>query len=164
MPGTISPRYRAVLLSLLGTFFSFGTPVVAQQNLSSFGTLSERAPVSERLLRPGFRELPDAERPPTAGRDRGRGALYGSAIGAVVGGVGFAAVTFIANRGGEGEGYWPLALLVGSVAGGAVGLVGGAIIGVPERDETRPRQARLHLIPDLSGGGTLSVSVSLPSR
>lgn len=135
MPVTLSRRHRAVLLSLLGMFFSFGAPVAAQQNSSPFGTLSDCVPVSEKLLRPGLRELPDAERPPTAERDRWRGALYGSAIGAVVGGVGFAAVTFIANQGGEGEDYWPLALLVGSVPGGAVGLVAGAIIGAPEPGE-----------------------------
>jgi hypothetical protein len=64
-----------------------------------------------------------------ARKDRLQGALTGASIGALIGGVGFAAVTYFAND-GPGEDYWPLGLMVGAVGGGAVGGVLGAIIGV----------------------------------
>lgn len=64
-----------------------------------------------------------------ARRDRLQGAVVGASIAALVGGVGFAAVTYLAND-GPGEDYWPLGLMVGAVGGGAVGGVLGAIIGV----------------------------------
>ena len=94
-------------------------------------------------------------------RDHLAGALRGAALGAVVGGLGFAAVTYLGNRGdSEGEGYALLALPVGGVVGGAVGLVAGAIVGAPEREEDRGAQLRVS--PGAARGVTATVSVPLP--
>ena len=62
-------------------------------------------------------------------KDRLQGAVVGASLGALVGGVGFAAVTYLAND-RPGKDYWPLGLVVGAIGGGAVGGVLGAIIGV----------------------------------
>ena len=55
-----------------------------------------------------------------------------------MGGLGFAAVTSVGNRNGNGDGdYTLLAIPVGAVVGGAVGLVVGAIVGAPEKTSGR---------------------------
>ncbi len=72
-----------------------------------------------------------------ARRDHAAGAIKGFALGALVGGVGFALVTSAANDGGDAGGYAVLALPVGAVVGGALGLVVGAIVGLPEKDGAR---------------------------
>jgi peptidoglycan/LPS O-acetylase OafA/YrhL len=96
-------------------------------------------------------------------RDHLAGALQGAALGAVVGGLGFAALTYLGNRGdAEGEGYALLAIPVGAVVGGAVGLVAGAIVGAPERDEGRRAQV---LVPrDTARGVTAAISLPLRPR
>ncbi|HEU0302925.1 MAG TPA: hypothetical protein VFR37_25960, partial [Longimicrobium sp.] len=91
------------------------------------------APMDPRLV------PPPAERIAAAAelrRDHLAGALYGAGLGAVVGALGFATLTFLAEGGKPGgDGYVVLALPVGAVVGGTVGLVAGAIVGVPVRDE-----------------------------
>lgn len=73
-----------------------------------------------------------------ARRDHRAGAIKGLALGALIGGVGFAMVTAAANDDSNGgQGYTVLAVPVGAVVGGAVGLVAGAIIGVPEKSGRR---------------------------
>jgi hypothetical protein len=94
-----------------------------------------------------------------APRDRRRGALWGLAAGALAGGAGFAAVTWVANRGEAGEDYWPLALVVGSAVGGAVGLVTGALIGAPERQSEASVRTSLLVLP--GAGRTTQVGVSV---
>jgi peptidoglycan/LPS O-acetylase OafA/YrhL len=73
-----------------------------------------------------------------ARRDHVAGAIKGLALGALIGGVGFAIVTAAANDDSNGrQGYTVLAVPVGAVVGGAVGLVAGAIIGAPEKSGRR---------------------------
>ncbi|HST62497.1 MAG TPA: hypothetical protein VLK84_27580 [Longimicrobium sp.] len=72
-----------------------------------------------------------------ARRDHRAGAIKGLALGALIGGVGFAMVTAAGNDGGDSGGYTILAVPVGAAVGGAVGLVVGAIVGVPEKDGGR---------------------------
>lgn len=98
--------------------------------------------------------------PAEDGRDRGRGALKGLAVGALVGGVGFAAVNYAFSESAVRTEYTLLSFLLGAAGGGAAGAVVGAIVGAPEREETRRQQVRLHLSPDLSAGGMAAVSVS----
>ncbi|HEX6371260.1 MAG TPA: hypothetical protein VF006_20245 [Longimicrobium sp.] len=93
-------------------------------------------------------------------RDHLAGAVQGAALGAVVGGLGFAAVTYLGNAGDTG--YAVLALMVGGVAGGAVGLVAGAIIGAPDRDE-EPR-AQVLVSPGAARGVTAAVSLPFDPR
>lgn len=94
-----------------------------------------------------------------ARRDHVAGAMKGLVVGAVVGGLGFAAVTYLGNSGNsEGQGYAVLAIPVGAVVGGAVGFVAGAIIGLPERDR---RRAQVVVMPDAARGLTAAVSVPL---
>jgi hypothetical protein len=95
-----------------------------------------------------------------APRDRRRGALWGLAAGALAGGAGFAAVTWAANRGEAGEDYWPLALVVGSAAGGAVGLVTGALIGAPERRSEASVRTSLLVLPGADRTTQVGVSVA----
>lgn len=95
-----------------------------------------------------------------APRDRRRGALWGLAAGALAGGTGFAAVTWVANRGDAGEDYWPLALAVGSVVGGAVGLVTGALIGAPERQREAPLRTNLLVLPGADHATQVGVSIA----
>ncbi|HEY7767251.1 hypothetical protein [Longimicrobium sp.] len=95
-----------------------------------------------------------------APRDRKRGALWGLAAGALAGGGGFAAVTWVANRGEAGEDYWPLALVVGSAAGGAVGLVTGALIGAPERQSEASVRTSLLVLPGADRTTQVGVSVA----
>jgi len=99
-----------------------------------------------------------------SGRDRGRGALYGGAIGALVGGVGFAAANYAFTKSSPRSEYTLPSLVLGGLVGGAAGALVGAVVGAPERDGDRPRQVRLHLVPPPIRGGTASLSVSLPSR
>lgn len=95
-------------------------------------------------------------------RDHLAGAVQGAALGAVVGALGFAAVTYLGNGAdSDGEGYAVLALPVGAIAGGAVGFVVGGIIGVPDRDEDR---AQVRLSPGGDGGVTAAVAVPLPRQ
>jgi hypothetical protein len=93
-------------------------------------------------------------------RDHGKGALIGFAAGALVGGVGFATVNYAFTESGPREEYALLSLMLGGAVGGVAGAVAGGIIGMPERREPRREQVRLHLSPDLSGGGMAAVSVS----
>jgi hypothetical protein len=93
-------------------------------------------------------------------RDRRRGALWGLAAGALAGGAGFAAVTWVGNRGEAGEDYWPLALVVGSAAGGAVGLVTGALIGAPERQSEASVRTSLLVLPGADRTTQVGVSVA----
>jgi hypothetical protein len=97
-------------------------------------------------------------------RNRGKGALYGLGIGALVGGVGLAALQYALNESIPRDGYTVATFILGATVGGAAGAVLGAIIGVPERDESRSEQARLLLSPRLSRGGRVALSVSFPSR
>ena len=64
-----------------------------------------------------------------ARKHRVQGAVVGASLGALIGGFGFAAVTYLAND-RPGKDYWPLGLVVGAVGGAAVGGVLGAIVGV----------------------------------
>lgn len=105
--------------------------------------------------------LPQSTR---AGRDRGKGALYGAAIGALVGGVGFAATSYAFTTSIPRDACIRICFVLGAAAGGAAGAILGAIIGAPERGEDQTRQAQLHIYPNLSRGGTINVSLSLPSR
>jgi hypothetical protein len=103
-------------------------PVVAAQ------TSLAAAPMDPRLVPPPTEH--SAAPSIALRRDHLAGAVQGAALGALVGAVGFAAMTYLGNHGdSEGEGYAVLALPVGAVVGGAVGLVAGAIIGAPDRDE-----------------------------
>jgi hypothetical protein len=130
-------------------------PVLAAQ------TSLAAAPMDPRLI-PTPASLADA---PSAAprRDRVVGAVQGAALGALVGGLGFAAVTYVGNGfDHDAEGYAVLALPVGGVVGGALGLVAGAIIGAPERDE-EPR-AQVLVSPGAARGLTAAVSVPLGPR
>jgi hypothetical protein len=93
-------------------------------------------------------------------RDHGKGALTGFAIGALVGGVGFAGMNYAFTTSGPRDEYTVLSLFLGGAVGGAAGAIVGGIIGMPEREEPRREQVRLHLSPDLSRGGMAAVSVS----
>lgn len=105
-----------------------------------------------------------ASQPARVRWDREKGALYGFAIGGLVGGVGFAATNYAFTTSTPRDEYTLPSFVMGAAVGGATGAIVGAIIGVPERDETRPKQARLYFAPHLADGGALTVSVSLPSR
>lgn len=98
--------------------------------------------------------------PAEGGRDHGKGALTGFAVGALVGGTGFAAMNYAFTTSGPRDEYTMLSFLLGGAVGGVAGAIVGGIIGMPEREETRPQQVRLHLSPDLSRGGMAAVSVS----
>lgn len=102
--------------------------------------------------------------PGEGGRDRGRGALYGFAIGALVGGVGFAAANYAFTDSTPRDEYTLLSFLLGAAVGGATGAVAGAIIGAPGREEVWPQQVRLHVSPELSGRGTVAASLSFGFR
>lgn len=140
-------RTALLLLALLPC----SAPALAAQ------TSLAAAPMDPRLIPP---PAAHAGAPPAvAGRDHLAGALRGAALGAVVGALGFAAVTYVGNGAdSDGEGYAVLALPVGAVVGGAVGLVVGGIVGAPDRDEDRPAQLQV------SPGVTASVSLPLGPR
>lgn len=98
------------------------------------------------------------------GRDREKGALYGLAIGALVGGVGFAAVNHAFTQSSPRDEYTLLSFLLGGAVGGAVGAAVGAIIGVPEWNTIKAQQPALRLIPAPFDGGALMVSGSFGFR
>jgi hypothetical protein len=99
-------------------------------------------------------------KPAEVRRDHGKGALIGFAAGALVGGVGFAAANYAFTESGPRDEYAVLSLMLGGAVGGVAGAVVGGIIGMPEREEPRRQQVRLHLSPDLSRGGVAALSVS----
>ena len=137
-------RTAFLLLALL----CCGAPALAAQ------TCLAPAPMDSRLI-PSAVERSAA--PSVAlRRDHVAGALRGAALGAVVGGLGFAALTYLGN--GSAGGYVVLALPVGAVVGGAVGLVAGAIVGAPDRDEDPYAQVRV------SPGAARGVSIPLGPR
>lgn len=103
-------------------------------------------------------------RPAEGERDRGRGALYGLAIGALVGGVGFAATNYVFTESTPRNEYTPLSFVLGAAVGGAAGAIVGAIIGAPKQDNAPAQRAQLLFTPDLRGGGAVAVSVSFRSR
>ncbi len=111
------------------------------------------APMDPRLIPApaASRAAPSAE----LRRDHLAGAVKGAALGAVVGALGFATLTYLAN----GDGYAVLALPVGAVVGGTVGLVVGAIVGVPERDAGPREQVRVS--PSAGRGVTAAVRIPL---
>lgn len=81
----------------------------------------------------------DLSRQASYERDRELGGLYGLGVGALAGGLGFAAVIAVANsNSSSGAGYWVLALFVGGIGGGAVGTVTGAIMGAPRASAGSP--------------------------
>jgi hypothetical protein len=138
---------------LLLTLLLSGAPAVAAQ--TSFAAV----PMDSRLI-----PAPAAAAAPSAAlrRDHLAGAVQGAALGAVVGGLGFAAVTYLGNEGDAG--YAVLALPVGAVVGGAVGLVAGAIIGAPDRQRDEEPQAQLLVSRGAARGITAAVSVPLRPR
>lgn len=99
-------------------------------------------------------------KPAEARRDHGKGALAGFAVGALVGGVGFATVNYAFTESTPRDEYTVLSFLLGAAGGSVAGAVVGAIIGWPEREETRRQEVRLHLTPDLSSAGMVAASVS----
>jgi H+/Cl- antiporter ClcA len=147
-------RTAFLLLALL----LCGAPALAAQ------TSLAAAPMDPRLVPPSAEHAAG----PSAAlrRDHLVGAVQGAALGAVVGAVGFAAVTYLGNAANDtgGEGYAVLALPVGAVVGGAVGLVAGAIIGAPDRDRDEEPQAQLLVSPGTARGVTAAVSVPLGPR
>lgn len=143
-------RTAFLLLALL----LCGAPALAAQ------TSLAAAPMDPRLIPPAAEHaaVPSA----ALRRDHLVGAVQGFALGALVGAVGFAAVTYWGND-GDTE-YATLALPVGAVVGGAVGLVAGAIIGAPDRDRDEEPQAQVLVSPGTARGLTAAVSVPLGSR
>lgn len=95
-------------------------------------------------------------------RARGKGALYGLGIGALLGAVGLAVSGELLNDNSRGE-YRGLYLMLGAAGGGAVGAVVGAIIGAPKEAEPQPARLRLLLVPEASGRGTILFSLPFPS-
>ena len=92
------------------------------------------------------------------------GAALGAGIGALVGGVGFAAMNYAKTESSPRTEYTGLSLMLGGVVGGAAGLVIGGIIGTPGRSDRPQDQMRLRLAPGLPQGraaASLSVDVSL---
>lgn len=92
--------------------------------------------------------------------DRGTGALYGLGIGALAGGVGFAGLNYLFTTSIPRDEYTRLALFVGAVAGGSVGVIVGAILGVSVRKEAQPHQARLRISPEVLDGRGTAISLS----
>lgn len=139
---------------LLLTLLCGAPPLAAQTSLAA-------TPMDPRLVPPSaeYSAAPSA----ALRRDHLAGAVQGAALGAVVGGLGFAAVTYLGNAANDtgGEGYAVLALPVGAVVGGAVGLVAGAIIGAPDRDRDEEPQAQVLLSPGAARGIAAAVSVPL---
>ena len=97
-------------------------------------------------------------------RDRVTGAVYGLAIGALVGGVGFAAANYLFTESSPRDEWTVPSFMLGAAVGGAVGMIAGAIIGVPVRDKDVPRQVRLQVVPDLGRGAAFGVSLSVPTH
>jgi hypothetical protein len=125
------------------------------------------APMDPRLV-VAQAERPAAPAPAVVRRDHWQGAWDGLVLGAAVGGLGFAATTYFGNMGdSEGQDYWMLALPVGAIVGGGVGLVAGAIIGAPDRDRDREpeNRAQVVVLPGRDRGiaAALSVPVGSPS-
>lgn len=136
-------------IRLLAAMLVLHAPVVAAQT-------SPAPPMDPRLI--VALERPAAPAPAELRRDHWQGAWDGMVLGAVVGGLGFAAAVYFGNEAGsEGQDYALLALPVGGLVGGAVGLVGGAIIGAPDRDPA-PR-AELVVLPRADRGLTAALSV-----
>lgn len=135
-----------------------GAPALAAQ------TSLAATPMDPRLI-PAPAE-PSAAPSAALRRDHLVGAVQGFALGAVVGGLGFAAVTYLGNASNNtgGEGYAVLALPVGAVVGGAVGLVAGAIIGAPDRDRDEEPHAQVLVSPAPARSVTAAVSVPVGSR
>ena len=111
--------------------------------------------------------LPRAEWPapaeaPGPRRNRLAGAAYGFGIGAVVGGVGFAAMNAAKSTGAAPGEYTVLSLVLGGVVGGAAGSIVGAFIGVPARSPGEEDRAQLRLAPALAQSSpALSLSVGM---
>lgn len=115
------------------------------------------APMDARLIVAPVEGMA-APAPAELRRDRWQGAWDGMVLGAAVGGLGFAAVTYFGNHGdSEAQAYTLLALPVGGLIGGAVGLVAGAILGAPDRDPGR--RAEIVVLPGADRGITAAVSV-----
>lgn len=93
-------------------------PVCAQDLPTSAGSAS--------LTPADVLEQPAPVFPSAAGRDRGRGALYGLAIGAVARGVGFAAMNYAFTESIPRDEFTVVPFGVGAAAGGAAGAVLGA--------------------------------------
>jgi len=139
-----------------------------QAKAQDLGTSSPMTPPLAALATvPGTAIVPphapvpfDSANPVEARRDHGKGALIGFAAGALVGGVGFATMNYAFTTSGPRDEYAMLSFMLGGAVGGVAGAIVGGIIGMPEREENRRQQVRLHLSPDLSRGGVAAVSVS----
>lgn len=155
---------RAVVLLLVILLPSSLRTVQAQERTSPLvpASLAHALPVQGAVAAPVAAPDSFTLSAISAGRDHGKGALYGLGIGALIGGVGLAAVQYALNESIPRGGYTVATFVLGAVGGGAAGALIGAIIGVPERDEARSRQVRLHFIPELSRRGTVAISLSLP--
>ncbi|HEX2076196.1 MAG TPA: hypothetical protein VHG08_00755 [Longimicrobium sp.] len=135
---------------LLALLLCRAPALVAQTSLAA-------APMDPRLVPPSAAHSAPATE---LRRDHLAGAVKGAALGAVIGALGFATLTYLGNAGdGEGEGYAVLALPIGAVVGGGVGLVVGAIVGVPERDEDPGEQVLVS--PGRARGLTAAVRIPL---
>jgi len=153
---------------LLGFWLLYPIPTVQAQERTFVPTSSSAEPASPL---PGALAVPvkalDRFTPlQEAGveRDRGRGALYGAAVGALVGGVGFAGISYVGTKSTPRDAGVRIMFVLGAVAGSATGALVGALIGAPERDGSRAQQVRLHVTPGRSGGGTVAVSLSPRSQ
>ncbi len=69
-------------------------------------------------------------------RDRGRGALYGLAIGALAGGAGAATASYVLTTSTPRDAAVRIMFAAGAVVGGAAGAAAGAIIGAPRPESS----------------------------
>ncbi len=110
---------------------------------------------------------PEAESPapaeaPGPRRDRLAGAAYGLGIGALVGGLGFAAMNAAFSTGAAPGEYTVLSLMLGGVVGGAAGSLVGAVVGVPRRSAGEAEGAQVRLAPAVAQGSpAVSLSVGM---
>ncbi|HEY0023635.1 MAG TPA: hypothetical protein VGB24_12015 [Longimicrobium sp.] len=151
-----------VLLSMV-----FLLPSVRTAEAQELGTSPVTLPLAALTPAPGTAVVSASASVPFAPakrdverRDHGKGALIGLGVGALAGGVGFAAMNYAFTTSGPRDEYALLSFMLGGAVGGVAGAVVGGIIGTPERQEPRREQVRLHLSPDLSRGGMAAISVS----
>jgi hypothetical protein len=149
----------SMLLLLAALLLPWGTARAQAADAPSAGP-ARALPIHALQLRPGA--LPDApDDAPAPRRNRLAGAAIGMGIGALVGGVGFAAMNYTKSEPST-TGYTIPSLVLGGVVGGAAGALIGAVIGTPGRSAGPEGRTHLRLAPGRpDGSATVSLAVDV---
>ena len=146
-----------LLLALLLPLRAARAQALEASSIESPGVAS---PALTRTLPPPGSHSTAPRHAPRPERDRGTGAVYGAIAGALVGGIGFAAVNYTLTTSSPRDEYTLLSFLLGAAVGGAAGSMVGAIVGAPGRADSRSH-TQVRLVPRVMQEAAV-VSLSVP--